>query len=210
MLIQKRCLLLLAATIAVSTVIAQPRLKDLEILEHIQLPPRTSSTAEQATISVQSLAHRAPVVAQKAYRKAARAVEEGNLALAVEHLEAGLASDPENAEAHSDAGVLQTMLGRREEAVAHFELVLKIDPKASGANLLLGLSLVSLHRYTKSAEQALERVKQGFPESRMALADIHLHKGELGKARHEIEAYMSSGHPAYRRTAEAWLKLTTF
>jgi tetratricopeptide (TPR) repeat protein len=194
---EKPCLFLVTVVLAASAAIAQPRLNGLEI-------------PEQATVSMQSLAHHAPAAARKAYRKAARAVAEDNLPDAIDQLETGLASDPENADAHSDAGVLYTMMGNPEKAISHFEKALKINPKASGASLLLGLSMVALQRYTDAALRPLERVKLSFPEARMALADIHLHQGKLEKAREELNAYMATGHNAYRRIAEAWLQMTTF
>ena len=194
---EKPCLFLLTVALAASAAIAQPSLAAIP-------------AAEQATISIQNLAHHAPAAARKAYSKAARAVADDNLQEAIDQLETGLESDPENADAHSDAGVLYTMTGNPEKAISHFEKALKINPKASGANLLLGLSMVELQRYTDAAALPLERVKLSFPAARMALADIHLHQGNLEKAREEVLAYLATTHTAYRRTAEAWLQMTTF
>ena len=197
------------ATLTGTLALAQTRMNELEILQHIPLPASTNSAAAQATVSVKSLAHRAPGAARKAFRRAADALTGNNLQLAIDQLVAGIDSDPNNADAHNDAGVVSLMLGKPENAIKHFEAALKIDPKIKSANLLLGLTLVSLNRYSDEAAHALEQVKQRYPESRMALADIYMHSGKLTEANAEIVEYLKSGHAAYQTTAQAWLQLTT-
>jgi tetratricopeptide (TPR) repeat protein len=184
------------------------------------------------TVSIEQLAHNIPEAAAREYRASTHALLKGNVEASIAHCEKALKTDPKNASAHNDLGVLYLNDSRAEEALVEFSRALELDQKmafvhinkgfallilgraheAEGearnalkdqrSHLLLGWSLIAQYQYS---DEALASLK--FAESHLASADVLMHQGRFAEARKEVQIYLSSPDADQKSVAENWLQL---
>lgn len=111
------------------------------------------------TISIDQLAHRVPATAARQYRAAAKALENGKLDESIAHCQKALESDPDNASAHNDLGVLYLNEGQAEKARTEFQQATILQPTMAMAHANESFALLALDRpgeAESSARKALE------------------------------------------------------
>lgn len=96
------------------------------------------------TISVEQLAHRVPASVAREYAASAKALAAGDLARSIALCRKAIQSDPDNASAHNDLGVLYLNDGRLDEAIAEFQRAIALQPTLTSA--LVNASFASLSR----------------------------------------------------------------
>lgn len=111
------------------------------------------------TVSVDQLTHRVPETAAREYRASTKALEKGNLEESIAHCRKALLTDPDNASAHNDLGVLYLNDGQMEKARAEFERAAGLQPGMAMAHINRSFALLALDRpgdAEASARKALE------------------------------------------------------
>jgi tetratricopeptide (TPR) repeat protein len=98
------------------------------------------------TISIDQLKHQIPTSAAKEYRASLKALDKGELQQSIAHCRNAIASDPENASAHNDLGVLYMTDGRIKEALAEFDRATSLQPRLVAAHLNAGFASLTLDR----------------------------------------------------------------
>ena len=99
------------------------------------------------TISIEQLSHRVPASAAREYVACTRALGTGDLARSIAHCRKAIATDPENASAHNDLGVLYLNSGMTEEALAEFKRAIALQPTFSAAALNAGFASLSFGEF---------------------------------------------------------------
>jgi tetratricopeptide (TPR) repeat protein len=117
------------------------------------------------------------------------------------------AAHPRSVEARADVASALLASNRLQQAEWAARESVELDPSNARAQFLLGWTLTREYRYTAEALDCLRRAAASIPEAHLAAADVLVHQSQTAQARAEVEAYLASGAPAHRRTAEAWLKL---
>jgi Flp pilus assembly protein TadD len=110
---------------------------------------------------MEQLAHRVPASAAREYRASQKALENGNLEESIAHCRRALETDPDNASAHNDLGVLYLNNGQTEKARAEFREAAVLQPRMAMAHINESFALLALDRpgdAESSARKALEIV----------------------------------------------------
>jgi len=107
-------------------------------------------------VSVESLRHRVPKAAKKAYDRGTEFAQKGDARRAVEELEKAVAVDAEYAEAHRVLGVYYVHLGRVSDAEAEMRRAIALDPYVSVAHSNLAWLLLRLRKFPE-AESSVRR-----------------------------------------------------
>ncbi len=110
------------------------------------------------TISITRLEHKVPGKAQKEFKNAARAVDKGEAAQAIEHLQKAIEIDPDYMEAHNNLGVRYMLKGDFQTAMTHFDRAAKLDPGSALAAVNTAAALFSLKRFDEAAVAARHAV----------------------------------------------------
>lgn len=108
---------------------------------------------------MEQLAHRVPPTAAREYRASTKALENGKLEESIAHCRKALETDPDNASAHNDLGVLYLNDAQMEKARAEFEHATVLQPGMTMAHVNLSFALLALDRPVDaeaSARKALE------------------------------------------------------
>ena len=119
---------------------------------------------------------------------------EGKQREALERAQAAVKSDPRSAEAHFATGLLQAQLRMRKEAIAEFGEVLKLNPRASRAQVYLSrLNLMegSPDSAVTFAEGALTTSPQD-PEARLSLVRGLLGRRDTVRAEQELATLLKT------------------
>lgn len=95
--------------------------------------------------------------------QAQRLIDRGAYATAIPLLEGALAEDPQSADAYSLLGFASRKLGRYDEALAHYQQALTIDPQHLGALEYLGELYVETGQLS-NAEAMLARLAEACPQ----------------------------------------------
>lgn len=98
------------------------------------------------SISIEQLAHRVPPTAAREYRASKKALENGKLEESIVHCRKALETDPGNASAHNDLGVLYLNDGQMERARAEFEQAAVLQPKIAMVHVNESFALLALDR----------------------------------------------------------------
>jgi Tfp pilus assembly protein PilF len=119
------------------------------------------------TVPAEQLMHRVPISAAREYQASTSALGSRNLAQAIAHCRKALETDPENAAAHNDLGVLYLNQGIVEKARAEFERATTIQPRLTIAHVNASFALLALERPTE-AESSARRALDLAPADRRA------------------------------------------
>jgi tetratricopeptide (TPR) repeat protein len=136
-------------------------------------PSRKRSPAQQI-VSVNSLRHRIPKEARRAFERALRLTERADAEGAVKELDKAIELDPDFAAAHHNLGVQYAWLGRYQEAEAQFRRTIELMPESPVGHANLALVLAQIGN-PDEAEFNLRRAVQLAPDDRKA----HLLLGRL-------------------------------
>lgn len=95
-----------------------------------------------------------------------------------------IAIDPNNADAHRFYGVLLTVLGRSDEAIAELETARQLDPLSLIANALKGQAFFFAGREAESIEQSNKtlEIEPNFWIVHIMLARVYIHQNNFDKA----------------------------
>jgi Flp pilus assembly protein TadD len=101
-----------------------------------------------------------------------------------------LANDPANNGLHNEIGFLYLSVGRAEDAVRHFEAVVRLLPSSVASRLNLGAALAQAHRSSDAAAQLREalRLDPRSAPAHAALGSLALDQGQLDSALSEYRA----------------------
>jgi Flp pilus assembly protein TadD len=119
------------------------------------------------TIPIEQLAHRVPASAAKEYRASTRALENGKLDESIAHCRKALETDPENASAHNDLGVLYLNDGQTEKALTEFQQATLLQPRMAIAYTNASFALLALNR-PGEAESSVRKALEIAPNDRRA------------------------------------------
>ena len=111
------------------------------------------------TISVEQLSHRVPPTAAREYIASTRALSHGDIARSIAHCRKAIETDPDNASAHNDLGVLYLNGGLTEEAMAEFRRANALEPHLLAASVngsFAALSLANFEEAEQFARAALQ------------------------------------------------------
>src|SRR5262249_14259728 len=124
--------------------------------------------------------------------KAQMLAAEGNLAGATERAMAATKADPNNAQTHYALGVLLDRQRQRKEAIASFREVVRLNPRAAQAQVMLSrltLQEGDSEGAVQLATSALSNAP-GFPLARVTLVRGLIAQRELGRAEQELGSLM--------------------
>ena len=113
------------------------------------------------TIPIEQLIHQVPASAAREYRATQKALENGKLPESIAHCRKALETDPDNAAAHNDLGVLYLNDGQVEKALDEFQKAAVLQPKMALARVNESFAQLALDRPAdaeSSARKALEIV----------------------------------------------------
>jgi len=117
------------------------------------------------------------------------------------------AANPRSVEARANVASALLSANRLQQAEWAARESVEMDPSNARAQFLLGWTLTREYRYTSETLDCLRRAAVAIPEAHLAAADVLSHQGSNAQARAEVEAYLTTGASAHRRTAQVWLKL---
>jgi Flp pilus assembly protein TadD len=124
-------------------------------------------TITAQTVPLEQLAHRVPASAAREYRASMKALEKGRLEESIVHCRKALQTDPDNASAHNDLGVLYLNDGRTEKARSEFQRAAALQPGMAMAHINESFALLALDR-PGDAESAARRALAIMPGDRRA------------------------------------------
>jgi len=119
------------------------------------------------TVTIDELAHRVPASAAREYRASTKALENGKLAASIAHCQKALETDPDNAAAHNDLGVLYLSDGQAEKARTEFQRAAALQPRLAMAYINESFALLALDR-PGDAEQSARKALEILPLDRRA------------------------------------------
>jgi Flp pilus assembly protein TadD len=119
------------------------------------------------TIPIEQLAHRVPASAAREYRASTKALENGKLDESIAHCRKALETDPENASAHNDLGVLYLNDGQTGEAHTEFRQATLLQPMIAMAHINDSFALLALDR-PREAESSVRKALEIAPNNRRA------------------------------------------
>jgi Flp pilus assembly protein TadD len=156
-------------------------------------------------VSVQSLQHRVPKSARKAYDRGEKMAGKGDSRGATQEFEEAVALDPDYTDAHINLGVQYMDQQRFQEAEVEMRRAIALDSQISLAHSNLGWLLFQLRRLRESEESARRALALSPNNSR-----AHLHLGILLASVHASAAEgawhirkAQSSFPEVRRILEA-------
>ena len=145
----------------------------------IKLPKSEGARPASGKVSVQSLLRPVPSKAQKEYVRAEKALAEGEVSGAVEHLQKAIEIFPDYLEAHNNLGTRYMIAGDFQRAMTEFKTAVDLDPKAAVPQSNLALTLVTLQRLDEAEEAAKKALAldSALPQARYALGLAAAGKG---------------------------------
>ena len=99
--------------------------------------------AAAQTVPIEQLGHRIPASAAGEYRASTKALEKGKIKESIAHCLKALESDPDNASAHNDLGVLYLNDGQMEKARTEFERAAALQPRMVSARVNESFALLA-------------------------------------------------------------------
>jgi tetratricopeptide (TPR) repeat protein len=138
---------------------------------------------------VDAVLTRTPNDADALLIKARFLIAEGRSNDALAQIRAAADGDPANQPVHYLLGVLSAQFNHLEEAIESFNSVVRLNPRAAGANLHLANLYLTVHkpeRAVAAAEDAI-RITPDSPEAHLLLARGQLAMGNVAVARQELE-----------------------
>jgi hypothetical protein len=155
-------------------------------------PPRRvrygpETTYEMAELWLQVLPHDS---SPRARDGLGQALYEHMAKLTIEHYEAVLLENPNDAVAHTRAGTAEHYFGQMNRALDHLQKAVKADPNSDEASYELGFLCLHLNRLSE-AQAAFENVVRLNPDDFQAegsLGSIYLQKGNLEQAEAHFKA----------------------
>jgi Flp pilus assembly protein TadD len=124
-------------------------------------------TITAQTVPLEQLSHRVPASATREYRASKKALEEGKLEESIAHCRKALETDPDNASAHNDLGVLYLNDGQTEKARSEFQQTVALQPGMAMAYINESFALLALDR-PGDAEFAARKALEIAPGDRRA------------------------------------------
>jgi Flp pilus assembly protein TadD len=119
------------------------------------------------TVPIEQLAHRIPASAAREYRASTKALENGKLDDSIAHCRKALETDPDNASAHNDLGVLYLNDGQTEKAWGEFQQAAVLQPGMAMAFANESFALLALDR-PREAEFSARKALAIAPNDRRA------------------------------------------
>jgi len=98
--------------------------------------------------------------------------------------------NPEDAKAHCRLGIAKSSLGKREDAIDHFQRAITLDPRYDEPHLHLGILWLDQARYQQSQFE-LETAERLNPKNYLAhgyLGLLHMNQGHLQAAETHLRA----------------------
>ena len=124
----------------------------------IQLPQRRLSSGE-ATISALRLQQKPSKKTRRALGEAAKAIQQGNRLVAIEHLSGAVVNDPECFDILSNLGALYLQERQPAQALPYLEQARKIDPTDGPNNVNLSAYYANMDDFNKAEEYALAALR---------------------------------------------------
>ena len=126
----------------------------------INLPRRGSADRfGDPTVSMRQLQHKVPAPAQKEFSKGQTAGRKQDYQAALDHFQKALDIDPEFADAYSNMGITEAILGRLEEAAEQLQKAVNLVPDHTLAISNLSIVLAQLKRYGDAGQAARQALK---------------------------------------------------
>jgi tetratricopeptide (TPR) repeat protein len=135
------------------------------------------------TVAVSQLEHHVNRKALHEFQLATKALENGNAAGSVPHLEKSIAADPQFAGAHHQLGVALMAQGQPDEARAEFEKAVALDPALAVGHTNLAIVMMSLRRFGDAENEARRAIQlePNMVKAHFVLALSLLRQQKLGK-----------------------------
>jgi Flp pilus assembly protein TadD len=176
------------------------------------------------TIAIEQLTHRVPPSAAREYRASTKALSNGKLEESIAHCRKALETDPDNASAHNDLGILYLNDGQTENGRIEFQHAAKLQPGMAMAHVNQSFALLALGR-PGDAEYSARKALEITPNDRRSnlllgwslIAQFNYSKEALlslqAAAREYPEAHLAAADimihsgslPAARKEVEAYL-----
>jgi len=113
-------------------------------------------TCAAQTVTAEQLTHRVPAGAAREYRASLQALIKGDLARSIAHCRKAIESDPGNASAHNDLGILYLQSNKTEEALREFERAVSLQPGWGMPHINASYAALALDR-PREAESSAQR-----------------------------------------------------
>jgi len=97
------------------------------------------------------------------------------------------------------------ILERPAEAETAARKAIRLDASSASARYFLGLALLHQQKNTSEALDNLQRASGTLPRARLAIAEVVEKRGDVERARNELQAYLNSGKPEDREAVQTWL-----
>jgi Tfp pilus assembly protein PilF len=162
---------------------------------------RFSDPDKSATVNLEQL--RMPDAARKEFHRALAAFRAGDLRSAANHLENGLAVDPNLSLQHDTLGVLYMYLRERDKALDEFEKALALNPGFCLAMDNAAVVLAVEHRYPEAEEMA----RRALALDPQALSSQYLLAGILVSEGHNVDEAAALLEKTKARYVRTWLFL---
>jgi len=130
---------------------------------------------------------------------------ENRIEPAVTQLLEAIKIDPWNSALSTNLTVGYILSHRLEDAERTARLNMDLVRGGGHAPMLLGLVLVTNHKYTAEALQCFKRARGEYPLAHLFAAAVLLAQGKPAEARPYLEAYLDSGDEGHRSQATRWL-----
>ena len=124
---------------------------------------------------------------------------------AVAQLLEAIKIDPWNSTLSTNLTVGYILSHKLEDAERTARLNIDLERGGGHAPMLLGLVLVTNHKYTAEALQCFRRARGDYPLAHLFAAAVLLAQAKPAEARPYLEAYLASGDEKYRSQATGWL-----
>ncbi|MBF2073360.1 MAG: TIGR03032 family protein [Synechococcales cyanobacterium C42_A2020_086] len=132
-------------------------------------------------------------------------LQQGQIQLALDHIERAIALDPQVAEFHSHAGVIRCSLGDLETGLVCYQQALALQPDSLPTRYNLGLALQKAGRWEDAMQVYLLLIAQ-----QPTYAAAHYQLGNVCQQQHNLSAAIAHYRQAIQlqpQLAEAWYNL---
>jgi Flp pilus assembly protein TadD len=113
--------------------------------------------------------------------------------------------DPGASTPHTNLAASLVILERHAEAETAARKAIRLDARSATARYFLGLALLQQQKNTSEALDNLQRASETVPRARLAIAEIVERRGDVERARNELQAYLNSGKLQDREAVQSWL-----
>jgi Tfp pilus assembly protein PilF len=171
---------------------------------HFTVPLRRKDQASDirlgaGVVSAPEFTQSVPVAARKAYERATKLINRGNLREGIEHLKRAIEIYPDYQIARNDLGAQYLKLRQLDEATEQFLIAIERNPKYFNPRLNLGLVLIEEKRYAEAIDQLSQAVSldSAQPAAHLWLAVALLETNQIIEAERELLKTLLLGGSRY-------------